>query len=142
MKIRLVQTHRVIPLFSYSSLTDIVLLLLVFFLLTSSFIATRGITVKLPEAENVRNVERNHITVTLLRDGRILIDDVPSAVETLNEDLGKALTAPAEQVIVLSSDKEVPLERAVRVLDVSRGLGASRFFISTASKDEADDTRQ
>ncbi|MDH7514734.1 MAG: biopolymer transporter ExbD [Bacteroidota bacterium] len=132
MKIRLTQTHKPLSVFSYSSLTDIVLLLLIFFLLTSSFIATEGLPVVLPKAEHAQSSDRRDVTVTLYRDGRMYVNETPATDSSLRDVLANALTEPSGQTIILSSDKEVPVARAVRVMDVSRGLGAYRFFISTS----------
>ena len=70
MKIQLSQENKPLTIFSYSSLTDIVLLLLIFFLLTSSFIITEGIQVTLPEAKHTTASEQEQIVVALLNDGK------------------------------------------------------------------------
>jgi biopolymer transport protein ExbD len=139
MKIQLTQDNKPLTIFSYSSLTDIVLLLLVFFLLTSSFIITEGIKVTLPEAENTTVTDQEQLVVALLNDGRIFLNNVEVPVDMFPAALKDRLTDPEKQVIVLSSDADVPLERAVYVMDEAKGLGATRFFISTTQK-ENDDT--
>ncbi|MBI5648513.1 MAG: biopolymer transporter ExbD [Ignavibacteriae bacterium] len=131
MRIRLPQTHTTLSAFSYSSLTDIVLLLLIFFLLTSSFIATKSLTVKLPDARNAQATEQGTVTVTLEKSGRILINDTETTAEAFAGQLRALLTEPAKQTIVLAADKEVPFQNAVRIMDEARGLGVARFFIST-----------
>lgn len=141
MKIRLTQEKKLLDSFSYSSLTDIVLLLLVFFLLTSSFIITEGIKVTLPEAEHATVTDQDQLVVALLNDGRMFLNNVEVPPGTFPQALQQKLTDPAKQVIVLSSDADVPLERAVYVMDEAKGLGATRFFISTMQK-EGDGTQQ
>ena len=138
MRIKLPQTHKVLSVFSYSSLTDIVLLLLIFFLLTSSFIATKGLAVRLPEAKNAKTVELGTVTVSLLADGRVLVNDAPCSMDALPVEMKKLITDPTKQTVVLSADKEVPFQRAVRVMDDARGLGVARFFITTLEKDTGD----
>ncbi|MBL0175245.1 MAG: biopolymer transporter ExbD [Ignavibacteria bacterium] len=139
MRIRLTPSHQLLSAFSYSSLTDIVLLLLIFFLLTSSFIATKGLTVTLPSAENVKSTDQQQVRVTLHRDGRMEINDAATTPATLRADLHRAVTDSSRQVIVLSSDKDVPFERAVLVMDEARAIGATRFFISTTLKGDGHD---
>jgi biopolymer transport protein ExbD len=141
MKIQLTQDNKPLTNFSYSSLTDIVLLLLVFFLLTSSFIITEGIKVTLPEAENTTTSEQEQLIVALLNDGRIFLNNVEVASGAFPSALKELLTNPEKQVIVLSSDADVPLERAVYVMDEAKGLGATRFFISTTRK-TTDESQQ
>lgn len=141
MKIQLTQDNKPLTIFSYSSLTDIVLLLLVFFLLTSSFIITEGINVTLPEAENTTATEQEQLVIALLNDGRIFLNNIEVPAEGFRAALQEKLTDPEKQVIVLSSDADVSLQRAVFVMDEAKGLGATRFFISTTQK-ENDDTQQ
>jgi biopolymer transport protein ExbD len=140
MKIQINQENKPLTIFSYSSLTDIVLLLLVFFLLTSSFIITEGIKVTLPEAQNTTASEQDQIVVALLNDGRMFINNEEVAVDRFGAVLKERLTNPEKQIIILSSDRDVPLERAVFVMDEAKGVGASKFFISTKMK-ENDDTQ-
>jgi biopolymer transport protein ExbD len=141
MKIELTQDNKPLTIFSYSSLTDIVLLLLVFFLLTSSFIITEGIKVTLPEAEHTTATEQEQLVIALLNDGRTFLNNVEIPDGGFRAALQEKLTEPETQVIVLSSDADVPLQRAVFVMDEAKGLGATRFFISTTQK-ENDDTQQ
>jgi biopolymer transport protein ExbD len=141
MKIKLGQSNQLLSAFSYSSLTDIVMLLLIFFLLTSSFIATKGLKVHLPQAKNVAVSEQRNVTISLLKDGRLLVNDVEVPAEKLRETLRAQVSEPDKQVLILSSDRDVPLSRAVFVMDEAKSIGASRFFISTAPKEAAHDAR-
>ena len=136
MKIELTTTNKPLSVFSYSSLTDIVLLLLIFFLLTSSFIITEGIKVTLPQARNTTALEQEQIVVSLLNDGRMFINNAEVRREDFAAALRSVLTAPDKQVVMLSSDHDVPLEQAVVVMDEAKGLGATRFFVSTQPRDD------
>ncbi len=131
MKIQLRQTNEVLKLFSYSSLTDIVLLLLIFFLLTSSFIVSSGIKVRLPDAKYSSAAEQKQVYVTLVSSGEIYVNARLVEADSLASVLARTVVKPKEQVVVLSSDKDVPLERAVFVLDAAKSIGAERFFIAT-----------
>lgn len=138
MRIDLKTSHKELSAFSYSSLTDIVLLLLIFFLLTSSFMVTEGLKVNLPSATYTTTTDQKQVTVSLLEDGRMLVDGAETKDADLAGMLRARVTDPAQQVVVLSSDRAVPLERAVFVLDQARGIGASRFFISTFPAKDRD----
>jgi biopolymer transport protein ExbD len=138
MKIELSTANKPLSVFSYSSLTDIVLLLLIFFLLTSSFIITEGIKVTLPQAEHTTAAEQQQVIVTLLNDGRMYLNNSEVTREEFGDALRATLTDPEHQVIVLSSDHDVPLERAVFVMDVAKGAGATRFFVTTVQHDGED----
>jgi len=136
MKIQLTQSNKVLSVFSYSSLTDIVLLLLIFFLLTSSFIVSEGIKVQLPKAVNSNTTEQQQIRVSLTTSGGIFINNKRTSPDEVRTALKLLVTDPDKQVILLSSDKDVPLERAVFIMDAAKGVGAMRFFISTTQKEK------
>ena len=63
-----------LSLFSQSSLTDIVLLLLIFFLLTSSFVSNFGIQVNIPKAETSSVTQQDYISVAITKDGQFYVD--------------------------------------------------------------------
>jgi biopolymer transport protein ExbD len=136
MKIRLETKNELLSAFNYSSLTDIVMLLLIFFLLTSSFIATKGIAVRLPDAANTTVADSRQVSVELLRDGRIIVNGSETAPASLRGALQALATDPARQLVVLSSDRDVPVASAVYVMDEAKAAGLSRFFISTAPKEQ------
>jgi biopolymer transport protein ExbD len=135
MNIRLAASHRPLAAFSYSSLTDIVLLLLVFFLLTSSFIVTEGLKVALPPAAHAVNAEATRLTLTLLPDGRIAVNGAVVPDDRLEEAVRATLHDPANDIVVLSSDRSAPFSRAVFAMDAAKGAGAVHFFISTIPRD-------
>ena len=69
--------------FSLASLTDIVLLLLIFFLLTSSFVTQRGIEVNLPDTASATPLEAQYVAVSILPDGRLFVDEQETTPDSL-----------------------------------------------------------
>ena len=69
--------------FSLASLTDIVLLLLIFFLLTSSFVTQRGIEVNLPDTASATPLEAQYVSVSILPDGSLFVDETPTTADSL-----------------------------------------------------------
>lgn len=69
--------------FSLASLTDIVLLLLVFFLLTSSFVTQYGLRVNLPDVSTAVPLEQQYVAVSVEADGSITVDDTPAPADSL-----------------------------------------------------------
>ena len=69
--------------FSLASLTDIVLLLLIFFLLTSSFVTQRGIEVNLPDTASATPLEAQYVAVSILPDGRLFVDETETTPDSL-----------------------------------------------------------
>ena len=75
--------------FSLASLTDIVLLLLIFFLLTSSFVTQRGLKVELPDTASATPLEAQYVAVSILPDGSLFVDDTPTTADSLAITLGQ-----------------------------------------------------
>ena len=75
--------RRPISAFSLASLTDIVLLLLVFFLLTSSFVTQYGLRVNLPDVSTAVPLEQEYVAVSVEADGTVTVDDTPTVADSL-----------------------------------------------------------
>lgn len=115
------------------SLTDIVFLLLIFFLLSASFIAQPGVKVKLPESETKKEVEKSPITITITRNDDIYLNEKPVVLNELAERLKSVLGEQRDQMVVIKSDRDVSLQSAVHVMDAAKAGGAKKFMIATTS---------
>ncbi len=126
------QTNRKrLVMFSAISLTDIVLLLLIFFLLSSSFIIQPGIKVKLPKAATGVPEKSKQITITLTAREEIYLNQERILKADLGSKLRQLLADNREQVVVIRADKNLPLQKAVEVIDLAKMAGAERFMIAT-----------
>ncbi len=123
--------NRPLTTFSLISLADIVLLLLIYFLLTSTFVLSQGIRVKLPRAEAKPLKQRSPVVLTLTRDGRLYLNQEAVTLEDLPPKLHQILSQHPQSPVVLMSDREVPLQKAVEVLEAARKGGAERLVIAT-----------
>ncbi len=123
--------RRFLSAFNFVSLADIVLLLVIFFLLSSTFIVQPGIKVKLPQAKVTEAESEPNIVVVLTRDGSVYLGEEPVSWEELAPKIYQKLLTDPHQLIVLRADREVPLERAVDVLDMAKGAGGEKFLIAT-----------
>lgn len=117
--------------FNFSSLTDIVMLLLIFFLLTSSFVATEGLNVVLPQATNSDTQEDSRIYVSMNEKKEITVNNQSATLETLSGIIRAELASDSTQTVVIRADQSLLLSEVVGVLDVVKGAGARKFFIAT-----------
>tara|TARA_R110000868_G_scaffold408293_5_gene691035 strand:- start:72285 stop:72701 length:417 start_codon:yes stop_codon:yes gene_type:complete len=109
-------------LFSQSSLTDIVLLLLIFFLLTSSFVTNFGIKVNIPKAESGTVADNQYISVAITKEGQFYVEGELTAVGSLAGAIREARNTKPEGTIVLRADKDATVDDAVRVLNIGKAL--------------------
>ena len=112
-------------------LTDVFLVLLIIFMVTSSVIANTGKKVDLPEAVDASNTPPKAITVTLSREGDVQVNDQFIQLSNLRAHLEAELAKSEEKLVVLRGDKEVILDRAVFVLDQAQLAGAEGFALAT-----------
>jgi len=123
--------HKVEATFSMSSMTDVVFLLLIFFMLTSSFITPSGLPVNLPSSKTSEIVLQK-VSVTITANGDYYINDKKLNVNQLEGSLRNALSGK-EGVVVLHCDKSVPVEHLVKVAGIATALEAK---VSIATKPE------
>ena len=123
--------------FSMSGMTDIVFLLLIFFMLTSTLIAPNALKLLLPQSNN-QTAAKKHITVSItpdlqyhmIVDGRIQ----PVSFSQLEPMLEKELRYRVEPTISLHADKSVPIEHVVKVMNIAR-RHKYKVILATAPED-------
>ncbi len=118
-------------------LTDVFLVLLIIFMVTSSVVASQGKQVDLPGAE-VSDTTPKGVTVTVNADGLILVNDTPTAIEALFPALEAALSASREKLLILRGDKSVMLGQAVNILDLAQKAGATGIALATKPPSERE----
>lgn len=119
-----------------ASMTDIVMLLLIFFLLSSSFVIQPGIQVKLPKAATTEVQSERNIIVTITSDREIFLNQERVDMDGLAVALLRALSAGDDHTIVLRTDQEVHVQQLVQVMDIAKSVGGNRFLIATQENEE------
>jgi len=123
--------NKVDPSFSMASMTDLIFLLLIFFMLTSSFVTPSGLPVNLPSSK-ASTIEVQKVSITVTKDLRFYIDE--KQVDKLQiEAVLKTKLARPEGVVILHVDKSVPWEEGVYVAGIAASLKA-KVSIATVPK--------
>ena len=118
---------KVLVEFNMSSLTDIVFLLLIFFMLTSSFVAPNAIKLLLPKA-SAPTIARQTVTVSIDADRRFFVDNQPVAKEQLESAIAVKLSGEENESIVVYADKSVPVEDFVHIWKIGKKLGVKTLL--------------
>ncbi|MEM6782590.1 MAG: biopolymer transporter ExbD [Bacteroidota bacterium] len=118
-----------LTVFSLAGLTDIVLLLLIFFLLTSSFVTQQGIRVNLPESAAGVPEEQQYVSVAITAEGLFFVGDE----EVLEDDLAAALAGARgdRDALVLRADAEATVRQFAAVASAAQA-NALRVLMATA----------
>lgn len=115
--------------FSMSSMTDIIFLLLIFFMLTSSFITPSGLPVNLPSSET-SDIIMQEVSVSVTKDLKFSVNDKRVNRDEIKKEL-EALLKEKKGHVVLHIDKEVPVEYLVEIGGIAATLEAN---VSIATK--------
>jgi biopolymer transport protein ExbD len=111
-------------------LTDIFLVLLIIFMVTTSVISTQGKDVNLPSSAVASSTPQG-VNVTMTADGLIQVNDDVVKTENLPAALKAALAKQREKVVILRGDRKVLLGEAVNILDVAQQAGATGIALAT-----------
>ena len=124
--------HKADAMFSMSSMTDIVFLLLIFFMLTSNFITPSGLQVNLPSSESTV-VEMQKVSVTITEDLKYYVNNKQVSKSNLKPELRSALKE-GKGVVAIHIDKSVPTEHLVFVAGIANALEAKVSVVAKPDK--------
>ncbi|MFZ1519753.1 MAG: biopolymer transporter ExbD [Ignavibacteriaceae bacterium] len=120
-----------LSIFSYSSLTDIVMLLLIFFLLSSQFINQSGVKVKLPGSKMSPESVQSQLVVTITEAGTIYAGTKEIGIGQLAVELSSLKAKTPDDNLIIMSDKTVTIEILIKVIDAAKAAGIEKFTIQT-----------
>lgn len=110
--------NKVKPEFNMSSMTDIVFLLLIFFMLASTLVTTNAIDILLPTAIG-KTENKQTVAVSITKDLNYYIDQKLVGGSVLETELITMLANQDQPTIVLRAEKSVPVENVVKVMDIA-----------------------
>lgn len=109
---------------------DVVLVLLIVLMVTSTQIVRAQLMVDLPKAASGGDAVPSTLNVTLLADGGLLIDGSPSDLSALAGEVQKQKAADPKVQAVIAADKGVPYGKVVEVIDVVKTNGVTSFALN------------
>lgn len=109
--------------FNFSSMSDLVFLLLIFFVLTSTLVAPNAIKLLLPSSDS-KTMANQTVQVYISPENEYFLDgrETPVTLEELEMNLSSVLQGYEEASVVVRSDKSVPVQYVVNVIDVVNGV--------------------
>ena len=110
--------NKVTPEFNMSSMTDIVFLLLIFFMLASTLVTTNAIDIILPKASG-KTENKKSVAVSINKNLTYYIDQKVVGESVLENELIALLSKETTPTIVLRAEKSVPVENVVKVMDIA-----------------------
>lgn len=115
-------------------LIDMVFILLIFFVVTTSFVSETGLDIQRPQSSSSETLPHENIPVAIGVDGRITVDGQRVGLLSVRPFLQKRLRIQPGLAVVLVADKAVTVDRVVRVMDEIRAAGISEVALATMAK--------
>lgn len=115
-------------------LTDIFLVLLIIFMISSSAMLEGGLQVKLPSAKSTALTKAGSgkpTYVTLSKDGRISVNDKEATESALAQVIKETLLQSSDKTVVIRGDESIFLGKAVKIMDAARAAGADKIALAT-----------
>lgn len=110
-------------------LINVVFLLLIFFMLTSSFILQPGIRVNLPRAVTSEVLMRDALVITIAEDDKVYVNERPAGPEELVSRIKTA--AKAGRSLLIKADKNVDLGKVIKIWDICRQADVKQISVAT-----------
>jgi len=112
-------------------MTDMVFQVLLFFILSSSFIVEPGIRVNLPKSQTSEIQVQQKLMITIDEKQQIFVDKKFISLYDLERQLKLMLPYYSEKIVVIRADKSVPHGLVVKVMDIAKIAGAEKLAIAT-----------
>ena len=104
--------------FNMSSMTDIVFLLLIFFMLTSTLVSPNALKLLLPSSK-AKTLEKQTISISITKDINFYINENMVAEDIIEKELKILIKDRQETGIILHTDKTVAIEHVVKIMDIA-----------------------
>jgi biopolymer transport protein ExbD len=114
-----------------TSLIDVIFMLLLFFMITSTFLEQPGIKLELPQAKTSAGGEPQEYVLTVDKKGELFLNRQPVPLAGLEAEIRKVLPKMKEGALVLKADQEISHGLVVRVMDLAKRAGVRKLIIGT-----------
>jgi biopolymer transport protein ExbD len=108
--------NKLIATFSMASMSDLVFLILIFFMITSTLVAPNAIKLLLPSSDS-KTMAKQTLTVYINESQQFFVEEIRVEESQLEAELYSKLESQTEATIVLRADKSVPVQYVVSVID-------------------------
>lgn len=116
-----------------SPLIDMVFILLIFFIVSTTFVEETGVKVDKPQAASAMDLEKNSIILAITAQGKVVYGGREIGVSGVRP-MVRRLLQKDKMPVIIQSDKSVPTKLLVQVIDESKLAGAEAVSISTDNK--------
>ena len=133
------RTRRVDPVVDVTPLIDIIFQLVLFFMVSTTFVSAPGIEVDLPRSSSDTVLrDTDDLNVWVNSDGTVYVNEDPVDYSGLKAALSEAAKSNPSTLVVIKADKDVGHGRVVAVMDAARSRGLTQLAIATEVNAEGE----
>lgn len=114
-----------------TSLIDVLFLLLIFFMVSTTFVSQPAISLQLPTAQHAEASRQTPVVVHVDENGAVYVNDEPVEMALLEQALIHRLADQVEKAVVLKADSRVSHGVVIHVLDLIKGAGVKKLVVAT-----------
>ena len=119
-----------------TSLIDVMFILLIFFMVSSSFVEHPGMKLELPAIQSQEVARVENLVIFLSKEEAIFLGDKRVPLENLGAEIAVRIPNIAEKTLILKADREAPHGLVVRVMDIAKRNGLTKIVIGTRIEGE------
>lgn len=113
-------------------LVDVVFNLLIFFMLSTTFVTTPGIKINLPEASSKElKVKEKEVRIAMTRNGKIYLNRKLVTLDDVRKTLKQKARINPKMLVIIQADKQVTHGKVVQIMDIAKTAGLNRLAIAT-----------
>jgi biopolymer transport protein ExbD len=128
-------SRRIMSEINITPFTDVVLVLLIIFMVTTPLIMQAGIPIKLPKTQTISDVSDAGLTIMLTSDNKIYFNDVEINKSHLESALKNRILNDPNVLVIIKADKNSYHGQVVEILDMAKIAGVKRLAIATEQKE-------
>ncbi|MFA6368057.1 MAG: biopolymer transporter ExbD [Bacteroidales bacterium] len=132
--------NKIDPNFNTASMSDLVFLLLIFFMLTSTLISPNAIKILLPKSSSGQTMAKQNVTVSIDTNYQYFVENQPTPEAELQTTITNYISNINDGTVKLHADKTVPVQYVVTVIDAVNKINAStgqkhKVILATEAKE-------
>ena len=118
-----------------TSLIDVMFILLIFFMVSSSFIEQPGMKLELPTIKSQEVARIENLVMFVSKDGKILLGEKPVSMDSLVVEIERLVPEIKEKTLILKADKATQHGLIVQIMDIAKRSGLKKIVIGTKIED-------
>jgi biopolymer transport protein ExbD len=115
-------------------LIDVLFILIIFFVVSSTFLEQPGIKLELPKAQTGESQRVEKLVLYISTDEKLFLNNTQIEIDDLGEKLQQLMPESSDKSLIINADKVVPHGLVVQVMDIARGNGVKKLVIATEQK--------